>query len=403
MDNGRRGDRPSFDEALAIIRAHAVPRGSERVPLFDALHRVTAAPVHAASAYPRFDAAAMDGFGLSAADGAAASPDRPVRLPIAGIARAGAVPPPLAPHTACRINTGAPVPVGCDAVLPFEEARIEHGRLVLERPIRSGRNVRRRGEDAEADAPILPSATLLTPDIIGALACYGCGEVTVVERPRIVILPTGDELLASPSADHPAAIFDANTVMLSAMARTLGLDPVQGAPIGDDRARIERAVADASCTADIVVTSGGAAGGEYDHLAGALARLGAMVHFHGVRMRPGKPLLFATLPNGTLFFGLPGNPVAALLGARFFLSAAVRAMTGAPPETGEPVDIVTESKSDTTLFLKAVRTPAGEIRILADQRSHTLRPLIEANCWIATDSTPLGTRSRVYSKILPIR
>ncbi|QBM75771.1 molybdopterin molybdotransferase MoeA [Sphingomonas sp. AAP5] len=395
MSDAPRPARPSFDAALAIIREQSASLGVETVGLLDALHRVTAGEGIAASDYPRFDAAAMDGFAFAAAETVGATPEQPSHLPIAGTVRAGINPTAHAPRTACRISTGAPVPAGCDYVLPHEEARIEQGALVLDRPLLPGRNVRRRGEDAAAGARVLSPGTRVTPEIIGALACYGVAALDVARRPSITLLPTGDELLVPPSVNRPAAIFDANSVMLTALLREQGIEPLRAAPVSDDVAQLERAIAAASDSA-IVVTTGGASGGDHDHLGRALARLGARVHFHGVRMRPGKPLLFATLPNGTLFFGLPGNPVAALLGARFFLGAALRVMSGLPRERGETVEIDTDRRPDTTLFLKASRDAAGAIRILADQRSHTLRPLIEANCWVVADTTPDGERRRVY-------
>ncbi|MGY2735849.1 molybdopterin molybdotransferase MoeA [Sphingomonas sp. UYP23] len=395
MSGAPRPERPSFDAALAIIRERSAALGGETVGLLEALDRVTAAEVTAASDYPRFDAAAMDGFAFAAADTVDATPRQPSRLPVAASVRAGIHPTAHAPRTTCRISTGAPVPAGCDYVLPHEEARIEHGSLILDHALASGRNVRRCGEDAAAGARVLSPGTWVTPEIIGALACYGVATVEVARRPSITLLPTGDELLAQPGADTPAAIFDANSVMLTALLRAQGIEPLRAAPVSDDSAQLERAIAAASDSA-IVVTTGGASGGDHDHLGQALERLGAHVHFHGVRMRPGKPLVFATLPNGALFFGLPGNPVAALLGARFFVGAALRAMSGLPPENGETLEIDTDWRPDTTLFLKASRDAAGAIRILADQRSHTLRPLIEANCWVVADTTPDGERRRGY-------
>ncbi|WP_010185854.1 molybdopterin molybdotransferase MoeA [Sphingomonas sp. PAMC 26605] len=398
MSDAPRPERPSFDDALAIIRAHSAPLGGETVDLAEALQRVTAVPVSAASDYPRFDAAAMDGFAFTSADTVDALPGWPVLLPIAAAVRAGIRPLSHGPGTACRISTGAPLPAGCDHVLPHEEARIVKGALVIEGALPAGRNVRRRGEDAAAGAAVLAPGIRVTPERIGALACYGVETLKVARRPAIALLPTGDELLARPSAERPAAIFDANSVMLAALLRAQGLEPLRAAPVGDDAGQIERAIAAASDSA-IVVATGGASGGDHDHLAQALTRLGATVHFHGVRMRPGKPVVFATLPGGALFFGLPGNPVAALLGARFFLGAALRAMLGESPERGDVVETVTELRPDTTLFLKAVRDPGGAIEILADQRSHTLRPLIAANCWVVADTTPLGPRRRVFPLI----
>jgi len=399
-----RPPRPSFDDALAIVRAEAPDPAPIGMRLDEAYGCVAAEPVLAHFDYPRFDVSAMDGFALASADTLAASEQRPIALPVLSTARTGAPAASVAPGTACHISTGAPIPLNCDTVLARERAQLEDGMLRLTAPAIADRNIRRRGEDALAGACVVDVGRVLSPEIIGALACYGVDRVTVARPPTLSILSTGDELLAGPAA---GGIADGNGTMIAAMARALGLAFERLPPVGDDAEATGLALRQAmAASSNIIISTGGVSVGDHDYLPVALRQAGAQIHFHGVAMRPGKPVLFATLPNGSLYFGLPGNPVAAALGFRFFVTAAVRAMSGLPAESGRPVTVEVEPRPGVTSLLKArsVTCPEGtRIEILADQRSHTMRPLIDANCWLAVDRAASGeTRCRHYPLSAPL-
>ncbi len=381
-----RRKRPSFDEALRIVAAVTPRAPSERIDLDDALGRVTSADVLAVADYPLADMAAMDGVVLAAADSLTASPEKPVGLPLRGEARAGAAVPIVSPGTACRISTGAAIPSGCDAVVAREFVAIERDMVLLTHPVAAGRNIRKRGEDAGQGDIVVPPGRVITPMIVGALACYGVTTIDAVRLPAITILSTGDEL------GGPNAIPDANGAMIAAMVRTVGMKPPRRLGVGDDPAAIADILSTAAAVPDaILISTGGVSAGDHDHLPRVVADMGGTIHFHGVAMRPGKPVMFATLPGGALYFGLPGNPVAAALGFRFLVMAAIRAMSGLPMETGTPVSLDVPARPDTTIVLKARRSAAGGIEIMDDQRSHTMRPLLTADRWITVD--PEGCRS----------
>ena len=385
MTDLKRQKRPSFDEALRIVAA-ATPRlPSERIGLDAALGRVTSANVVAVADYPVIDMAAMDGVALSAADSAHASPERPVALPLHGEARAGVAVPIVSAGTVCRINTGAAIPSGYDAVIAREFMTIAGDTLLLTDPVDAGRNIRKRGEDARRGDIVLPPGRVITPMIVGALACYGVTMIDAAQLPAITILSTGDEL------SGPNAIHDANGVMIAAMIRALGMNSPGRFSVGDDPAAICDILTNAAAPGAILISTGGVSVGDHDHIPRMVAESGGEIHFHGVAMRPGKPVMFATLPSGALYFGLPGNPVAAALGFRFLVTAAIRAMSGVPPETGTQVAIDLPPRPDTTIVLKAMLSAGGEIEIMADQRSHTMRPLLTADRWITVDGE--GCRS----------
>ncbi len=376
---------------MAAIEASLRPLGDEDLPVAAALGRLTASPTHAELDVPRFDASAMDGFALASAD----TIDASVALPLGAPHAAGQWPEPLAKGSAVSIATGAPVPAGADAVIILEEARLldRDGRrwLQIERPVSAHRNVRALGEDAMAGEEIVPAGRLVTPDMIGALISYGVGHVRVRRQPRIGLISTGDEIVPDPGGlQNPATIIDSNGPMIDACCRQLGLS-AHFLGWAADRGEALDAMFDAvgqSGSGDIVISTGGVSAGPYDLVAEQLSKRGASIVFHGVRMRPGKPILFAILPDGRPYFGLPGNPVAALVGFRFFVNAAIRRLVGLPPEAGVPADVQAKARPDTTLFLRGVMQADGPrpwVDVDLDQRSHIQRSVLAADTWLRLD------------------
>lgn len=403
LANGAR-IRPSVDEALTIIRDAIAPLEPEEIDVPLAAGRVTAQAVLARHDAPRFDAAAMDGYAVSI-DPAATFP---LDLPVVESIAAGQWTPALSVGTAARISTGAPVPEGAIAILVREAAILRRANgienLILRSPILPDRNIRRQGEDMREGATILGSGARLTPDAIGALASYGVHRVIVRRRPSLALLSTGSEL-ADPGVRDPrhGSIFDSNGPMIAAAAREAGLAvDFMGSAVDqghDLRILLEAAI---GTSADLVISTGGVSMGDHDHVRDMLEQLGATILFHGVRMRPGKPMLLARLPDGRLYFGLPGNPVAALVAFRFFVVQAARALLGLRPETGEPIDAQLAGRADVTLFLRARRSvdASGEIVVDAslDQRSHILRSVLEADLWIRVDERDGSTVARAFPK-----
>jgi len=379
--------KPGVDAALAIIRGAIAPLGVERVAIGDALDRLLAAPVAARLDVPRFDCSAMDGYALSSAAAAHATHASPACFVIVAPVHAGDTPPPLGPQQAAGISTGAPIPAGADAVLVIERAVIgDEGQLVLRDPIPAGANLRRRGEDVHAAVPLIAADVALDPEAIGLLAAAGVSAVDVRRQPRLAYLSTGDELALPGAADLDcAAIMDSNRPMIAAMAQRAGLPFSSRHATPDDPDAIIAALRELSSDADIMITSGGASAGTADFTRDAIEALGGEVLFHGIDMRPGKPLLFARLPGGQYFFGLPGNPIAALVGFRFFVSAAIRALLGLPPEAGTPVAWRRSPAGKPDLFLRVRTSGTGnDLRIDAslDQRSHILSSAVTADGWL---------------------
>lgn len=307
----------TIEEARDAVRqrAHAI-RETERVPLDLALGRVLAAPVRADRPDPPFDRASMDGYAVRAEETSPA----PRFLEVVGRVAAGARElPQVGPGTAAWVNTGAPMPPGTDAVVPVEQTRGDAKVQVLA-SVAKGENVTAAGAlvrpgDAVAEG-------LLTPERIAICASVGAHEVVVRRRPRIAVASTGSELSDDPEAHQ---IRNSNGPMLRALfsrAEVLDLGAV-----ADEAAALEAALARGLAEADVLVTTGGVSKGEHDLVRPTLERLGVSVHVHGVQLQPGKPFLFGTKGDKAAF-GLPGNPVSALVCADLFVLPFVAARAG---------------------------------------------------------------------------
>lgn len=383
--------RPSVDEALARIRAESAPIGSERLPLRRALDRTLYEPVNAAVNVPRFVAAAMDGYAVASADCAAATIANPVVLTVAEVVAAGSWPAALAAGSAAPISTGAPVPGRADAIIVREEARPVGGRLSITAPPRKFANVRALGEDMAVGRMVAPRGTRVTADVVGALSASGIEQVEVQRLPTIRLFTTGSELTDVAGLADPALIIDSNGPMIEAFALSVGLT-VDFVGRAVDEGDVLDAMLSAPTPAhpQIVISTGGVSHGSFDLVRERLEKAGATMHFHGVGMRPGKPLLFATLTDGRLYFGLPGTPVAALVAMRFFVMAAVRAMAGLEPEAGMPHRDGPPARPGTTLFLRGRATQGADggtvFEASPDQRSHVLSSIVPANAWLRVEA-----------------
>jgi molybdopterin molybdotransferase len=387
-------NRIDFPAALACIE-HVTPGlPVEPVAISAALGRIIGADVVAQADYPRFDCSAMDGFAVVAADAADASPTSPVRLDLVGESRAGAAATLISAPGACAISTGAPIVPPFDAVVAKERVVRERSAILLTESVGLGRNIRGRGEDARQGDLVATRGQLVTPEVIGALCCFGVPEIDAIRLPRVVVLTTGDELRrTSGSGDY--FVHDSNGPMIAAMMQQVGLAPHLVTPAPDDPEALVTSIEQATAAApDLIISTGGISVGDHDQVPAALQALGATIHFRGVAMRPGKPVLFATLPNGCLYFGLPGNPVAAAVGARFFVIAAIRAMLGLGRERGCAVAIDASGGADNvgTRILKARWHPGPPpaVTLATDQRSHTMRPLLDCNSWVVRSLDPNG-------------
>jgi molybdopterin molybdotransferase len=327
-------DRAEVADVVALIDARVKALPAETSSIWPAGGRVLAAPVVADVAVPGFDRAAMDGYALRAEDTFGAGPYNPLELVVTGESMPGR---PFLGEVqagrAVRIMTGAPVPSGADAVLPVEMASEEEGRLRVTEPVSPGRHVGRRGEDVAPGREVLPAGRRLRPQDLGLLRAIGVTEVSVVRRPKVDILITGDELLPAGSRPQGHRIVDSNSTMLAALAIRDGVEWVQDSAILPDRRDAIRTKLLTS-QADVLLVSGGSSVGKEDHAPSLVAELGELL-VHGVALRPASPAGFGVIGEKLVFL-LPGNPVSCLCAYDLFAGRAVRRLAGRSPEMPYP-------------------------------------------------------------------
>lgn len=311
-------------EALAIMLDAVGPLPPRTVDLADALGRILAEDIVSTEAIPPFQNSAMDGYAVRGADLAAV----PVLLQVTGERAAGGVGTEVVEAgTALRIMTGAPMPDGADTVVPVELTRRQGDLVEILKAVRTGLNIRQAGEDVRAGETVLARGTLLRPSELGLLAALGRPRVAVVPAPVVAVVTTGDELVDVGAALGPGQIRDANLHSLCAQVRACGAVPLPVPRVRDDAGVLEAALRDALERADAVITNGGISMGEYDHIKPVLERLGARQLFWQVAQKPGKPLAFS-LRDGKPLFGVPGNPVSALICFEEYVRPALRKMMG---------------------------------------------------------------------------
>jgi molybdopterin molybdotransferase len=383
----------SYQEALGIILAGSIVLGRRNVPLQAAAGRISAEALQARLDVPAFANAAMDGYAVAASDTASASAEQPAILPVAGTVVAGLAPPRAASGSAWEIMTGAPLPAGLDAVVPVERIA-EHvpggpalTAIRLQQPALPGQNVRRMSEDFRRGDRVVAAGTRLAPHHLMGLAACGLDEVSVCEPPRMAILTTGSELASSGSTLQPGQIRDANGPYLQALLTRLGSEGSTQRSAADSVAALRAELAQLADRCELILTTGGVSAGRLDLVPDVVRALGGEILFHKVAIRPGKPILLARLPGGTLLFGLPGNPLAVAVGMRFFVMPALRAMQGMAAEVFTPAlcGAAVRSRGQLRFFAKAHRHIDAEARsrveILPGQESFRIGPLLKANCW----------------------
>lgn len=337
---------------LERILAAVSPLPDYPQPLMEALGLAVAEDVTAAVALPSFDNSAMDGYAVVLADVVSASDDSPVHLPVVGEIGAGqARLLAMSPGTAVKIMTGAPVPTGCTAVVPYEWTDRGVARVQITKPPTEGQHIRRAGEDVTAGDVLVEHGTVLGPRHLGLLAAVGRSAVRSRPRPRVVIISTGSELRDPGTELGHDSVFDANSYLLAAAARQAGAIAYRVGIVPDEPRAFLDALDDQLVRADIVVTSGGVSQGDYDVVKEALSGLGT-VWFGGVAMQPGKPQGFGVVgEDATPIFTLPGNPVSAYISFQMFVLPAIRRMMGKVPYS-RPVS--------RALLTHAISSPAGK-------------------------------------------
>ncbi len=315
-------------EAIQIVKEQTQALSPERVEVEDALSRFLAEDVIADSDLPPFNRSQMDGYAVRAAD----TQNAPVRLRIVGESVAGAGwHYEMRAGQAVRIMTGAPVPNGADTVQQVElTCELDEGATVeIQRPPDLGKSIVGRASEVRAGETVLRAGERINPAMMAVLASFGYAQVRVGRKPRVAVLATGSELVAvnqKPGADQ---IRDSNNYSIGAYAALAGATVKLMPLTGDEPNLLKQQIAAASEGSDVLITSGGVSMGIYDFTKTALTELGAEIFFERVALRPGKPTVFARLPNGVLVFGLPGNPVSVSVTFNLFARTSLFAMQGA--------------------------------------------------------------------------
>ena len=369
----------SIDEGRARVLDAVHPLDVEDAALTEALDRVVARDIASPRDVPPFDNSAMDGFAVRAGPAA--------ELEVVGESRAGRPSPAeVGQGEAIRISTGAAIPAGATAVVPVERARAldDSGERVWVDAAEEDANVRRAGEDVRAGDVVLRKGTVLGPAELGVAASIGCDALPCARRPRVAVLVTGDELAEPGDPLGPGFIYSSNAFALGASVERSRATLVRRSTVRDDavstRAALERALEEA----DVVCVSGGVSVGPHDHVKPALRELGVAERFWGVALRPGKPTWFGSRDRA-LVFGLPGNPVSAMVTFQLFVRPALAALQGAPAAPTRVAAVL-----DDPVPLLPVREQAVRVRLSAldggwhaavtgEQGSHMLTSMVGAD------------------------
>jgi len=387
-------------KAREYIRAFLAPvTAVERLHVRAALGRVLAAEIRSGVNVPAHDNSAMDGFAVRFAD---LKSDGESTLGILGTSLAGK---PFQGRVgageAVRIMTGAVMPSGCDTVIMQERARAADGRVTLPGGQRQGQNVRYAGDDIRAGQVVFKPGQIVRPVELGMIASLGIGEVSVYRKLRVAFFSTGDELVPVGGNLEPGQIYDSNRYTIYGMLTRLGVDAIDMGLIRDDPAAIESAFAQAAQAADVVITSGGVSVGEADFVKQLLAKLGDVL-FWKIAMKPGRPLAYGKIGSAH-FFGLPGNPVSAMVTFYQFVREALLVLMGVPDPQPLPLlkavcTSAIKKAPGRTEFQRGILGPGEDgqwtVRVTGDQSSGILSSMSQANCFIllpdAQGNTPAG-------------
>jgi molybdopterin molybdotransferase len=372
----------TVEEALEQILSRVEPLSVERVEVLASLGRVLAEPIVSRAVIPPWPNSSMDGYAVRADD----TTRPPVELAVVGRIIAGTLPSrSLRTGETMRIFTGAPLPDGADAVVPQEDVTADGERITITGRVSSGAFVRAAGEDVRAgDVVVQPGGTIGAAEV-GLLATLGYSQVRVFRRPRVAILSTGNELADLGTEPGPGQIPNTNTYSLMAQVIEAGGEPVNLGVVPDQLDAITERLGWGLTAADVLVTSAGVSVGELDLVRDALERCGAELHLWKVSMRPGKPITFATRA-GRPVFGLPGNPVSAMVTFELFVRPALRKMAGAhalarPQLSARALDTI-ENPGSRRGYLRVTLTRDTNgygARLTGDQGSAILRSMVLAD------------------------
>lgn len=377
-----------YEEALNIVLSHCPTLSTEKVYLLDALGRVLAEDVISEEDRPSFDNSAMDGYAVHWED----IKDAPVELLVVGEIPAGAEEIFELPRgCAVKIFTGAPIPKGATAVVPVEYTEAKNGKVLIKEAFKEGANIRRKGEELKAGEIVLQKGTILRHYEIGLLASLNKVQVGVSRRPRVAVISTGDEIkdLGEPIT-KPSQIRTSNGYTLMAGISFAGGEPHYLGIVPDEPDKLKKALSQLE-DYDVFITTGGVSAGERDYIKTLVEEVGVKVHFHKVRIKPAKPILFGTYKEGKgLFFGIPGNPVSCAMAFDLIVKPALLKMQSARDYM--PKTLWAKLKRDFSRrdperreFVRAVLSFEGQDLVcdyIPKLQSHMLTSYVGANCYM---------------------
>ena len=381
----------TLEEARAAILAEVTPAvATETTSLAQSHGRFVARELRAQVDNPAFDNSAMDGYALRVADLPAAG----YALPRRGECRCGDAPGRLAAGTTMRIFTGAPLPEGADTIVIQEDIKLEGDTVVFPKTVQPGSHLRRRGEDFHQDDVLYQPGRRLSAYDLALLSAAGVAQIPVYVSARVLVVATGDELVAPGTPLRPGQIYESNRLATILLLRELGIDAVDGGTVRDEPAAL-RALLKSSADFDFVITSGGASVGDHDLVKQVFAEIG-QIKFWKVKIKPGKPIAFGRVGTRTHFFALPGNPVSSLVTFKLFVEPALIAWHHGIPRMPQLAATATNEfrrHPGRTEFLRAhLVSENGKLMATAlrGQGSHMLGPLRETNGFIRVEADSAG-------------
>ena len=383
----------SNEEIMMITVAEAIdqilqtinPLGLERVTILDALGRVLGEDVTAGRNIPPKDNSAMDGYALRFQDTIGAAPNKPVVLEVIEDLPAGVIPQKsIAAGQAARIMTGAPIPVGADAVMKMENTEKDGQKVRIKAEADRGQDIRCAGEDVREGELVMPRGTIVRPAGIGMLASLGRSFISVYQRPLIAVLATGNELVDIDESPSPWKIINSNSYSLASQVLDCGALSMQMGIAKDNREDLI-AKFQSAMRADIIISSGGVSVGDYDLVKDIMQEVGSRMQFWQVAMRPGKPLAYGRAGNVPMF-GLPGNPVSSMISFEQFIRPAILKMMGHQNIFRKTVravlhDDIKKGKGLTHFIRALVKVDAGgyTVSTTGEQGSGILKSMVRAN------------------------
>jgi len=398
----------SYDEAIRAVLGSIETLPVVEAPLLSVLGLTLAGDISMPYPSPPFDNSAMDGFAVRSIDVACAASSAPVRLPVVDSVMAGdGARPPLPSGAAARIMTGAPVPDGADAVIPIEDTEQHEGSILVIEQVKHGAFIRRKGEEIAADAIVLTRGLTLTPSAIGMAAGAGRSSLSVHRRPAVCILVTGDELVEPGEPLSYGQIYNSNAYSIAALVVDAGCIVQEIIRAGDTREGLREAL-DRCITADVIISTGGVSVGDRDFVKEVVAERGA-IDLWRAAIRPGKPFAFGRA-GSSIFFGLPGNPVSAMVTFELFVRPALKRMMGQADvmpmrRNALLTEDISHDPGRRSFFRGILAEADGDrtVRLTGPQGSGMLSSLVAANCLVIVPEDVSSIPAGDVVTVIPLR